>query len=285
MTRILSEQDYQEISKFEISANDAGWDFATEAGGLKNAATVLEYLDKNPTVLCTHAELIRFLNSHASLFVARSPMQRKYDAIVKTVGRTQAELDAFHKLMTAVAAKQRVDVAGDNYWYNSALILAQLQGRAIDYQNFLAAVGRLAPSAQGSKFSSTEKLIFVTEQYVGIDPRKGVHQSDPNHKTGKFIEGANQTDTQRFFSKPEAPQENKVTTREEDYYRKANDGLVRSGSHGQQQALSDVRTAELARHGSEKQAHATLQQAYRGIFKQPPTSLTPFEEIAKAGRR
>jgi hypothetical protein len=285
MNRILSEQDFQELSAAEIEMTNAGWDFVTKEGGTKNAQLLLDYLEKNPQIPCTRAELYRFLQENQSLFVARTPMQRKWDAAVKAFGRSQEELNQFQQLLATVGASSRVDVSGDNLYYNGAILLAQLQGRAIDHANFVAAIGRLAPNSFGSKYGPTEHLHFVAER-VPVDPRKGLHAADENYRPGRFIEEFNQTDGTRFRGHTEEqPATTPQVQREQTYWSKANDALCSNGSWGQREAMKEVRAKELAKHGSEMKANRPLQEAYRAIFKTSPVPVTPFEAIAGMVKR
>src|SRR5260370_4643166 len=122
--RQYTKENIKDISELEAEMVDVGYGPEEE-----NGKVLQDYFEANPEIPITRETLRGFVNKNQHLFSVRTPMQRKYDAIVKTAGRTQTELDTLHALMQSTGRSNRVSLNGEDYFYNAAILLAQLQGR------------------------------------------------------------------------------------------------------------------------------------------------------------
>lgn len=290
MQRQYSEQNIRDIADLEQEMDAAGYDYKTVEGANQNGTVLADYYEAHPEIPLTKETLRAFVNKNQHLFVVRTSMQRKYDAVVKTSGRTQAELDAFLSLLSSVGARYGVDTAGENLWSNAAVALEWMRGRPIDTQNLTLAIQNLAPRSQGGKYTPRETLIFTAQQQVASDPRKGLHSADENYKPGRLFskDEVNQTDINRFRGHTEeqttpTPQE----TKEQNAWAQINANIVADGrSHAQREQLQTVLDKALAANGnSHRLANAELEKQYRAMYRRASTPVTPLEEVIRGARK
>lgn len=282
MERQYSEADFNVIDAVGNEMREVGYDLATDEGLKKNREAFFTFLGSHPEIPITREVLIKFLNENRHLFAVRSPMLQRWDKAVQQCQRTKEELDQFIALLGSVGVGLHLpDPGTEDFFFDAALILPELQGRQITRDTFIQAVSRLVPKSQGSRFGSKESLIFKSER-VARDPRHGIHTSD-DHKTGVLFDKdtVNQSDVARFRGHTEekpapTPQEQK----EQSAWSRINDQICANGSHAQQAQLREVREQALVQNGgSERLAHSVLEREYRAIFKQRPISPTPAETI------
>jgi len=296
MERQYSEADIKVLNEADAALKAAGYDFYTTQGSEKNTNLVMGYLQGNPQVAVTLENIYAFIKANVSHFVFRTAAQQKFDRVAEGSGRTREELETFLSLLSSVGARHRVDTTGENFWTNAAIALQWMQGRPLDAQTLTLAIQNLAPHSQGSKFGSKERLIFVRDS-VPVDPRRLIHAADveklksqQDYRPGVLFEKStvNQNDATRFRGHTEeqpAPQTTQEQ-KEQSFWSRLHDSWERHGSHGQQQALKEVRAREVAKHnGSERLADKAIQEAYRAIHKTRPEAPTPPEVIAGMARR
>lgn len=290
MERQYSEVELNVVDSVGNEMREVGYDLVTDEGLKKNREAFFGFLGAHPEIPVTREVLINFLNQNRHLFAVRSPMLQRWDKAVAQCQRSAEELDQFIALMGSVGAGLHLpDPPSEDFFFDAALILPELLGRQITRDTFIQAVGRLTPKSQGSRFGSKETLIFKAER-VTPDPRRGIHTSSERHKPGMLFskDEVNQSGEGRFRSHTEeqpTPQTQQAK-RENDAWSRIHDGWCSHGSHGQQQALNEVRAREVARNnGSERLASAAIEAAYKSIHKTRPVVPTAPEVIASMGKR
>lgn len=292
MERIYTAVEETEARLGALEMKAAGWDYTTDAGIRKNDGNFKKFYEEHREIPVTRATMFQFLKENQHLFVARTPMQQRWDKSVAQCQRSAEELQQFIALMGNVGASLRLpDPPSEDFFFDAALILPELQGRQITRDTFVQAVGRLAPQSKGSRFGSKETLVFKAER-IAADPRRGLHDDlksiETDYKPGRFITDANSADETRFLatSDEQPTPQTQQAKRENDAWSRIHDGWCSHGSHGQQQALKEVRAREVARNnGSERLASAAIEAAYRSIHKTRPVVPTAPEVIASMGKR
>lgn len=170
MNRQFTESDLQQFYEAEKGLRQTGLDVDHESSG-HNGKLIVDYLQSNPNVPVTVANIYAFVESRKNDFIWRSAPQQEYDKIAAENPTAAAQLTNW--LATQGKVGQLVN-SGDQAFENASSLISELRGRSITIDTISQAIGRLTCRV-GSK------LHFVPK------PRKSV---DPSYRPGVFIDPA-----------------------------------------------------------------------------------------------
>lgn len=155
----------------EKALSEAGFDFTTDAGKMKNSDLIFKFYESNRGMPVTLESLYGFIQEHKSEFATISAAQRDYLTIASENLPAAIELERWYQTQNIL-----VSSPDDQLFSNLKELLIELRGRAVNVETIHQAIQRnQAPPSTRFNTNPHRKPLFFIPTPHRVDPRSHTH--------------------------------------------------------------------------------------------------------------